>query len=56
MIKGRNQKERLQTWHNHFQCFFVCLRGSPPEIEEVDEPIIQILQPLEIKCGPFFWT
>ena len=48
MIKGRNQKERLQTWYNHFQG----LLGRPPEIEE-DEPITQVLPPLEIKYGPF---
>ena len=47
MIKGINQKERLQTWYNHFQG----LLGRPPEIE--DEPITQVLPPLEIKRGPF---
>ena len=46
---GRNQKERLHTWYNHFQC----LLGSPPEIEE-DEPITQVLPPLEIKIGAFY--
>ena len=48
MIKGKNQKERLQTWYNHFQG----LLGRPPEIEE-DEPITQVLTHLEIKRGPF---
>ena len=48
MIKGRNQKERLQTWYNHFQG----LLGRSPEIEE-DEPITQVLPPLEIKRGYF---
>ena len=43
-----NQKERLQTWYNHFQG----LLGWPPEIEE-DEPISQVLPPLEIQRGPF---
>ena len=51
MIKGRHQKEQLQTWYNHFQG----LLGRPPEIEE-DEPIrfepTQVLPPLEIKRGP----
>ena len=48
MIKGRNQKERLQTWYNRVQC----LLGRPPEIEE-DEPITQVLPPLQIKRRPF---
>ena len=48
MIKGRNQKERLQTWYNHFQG----LLGRPPEIEE-DELITQVLPPLEVKRGSF---
>ena len=37
MIKGRNQKERLQTWYNPLQG----LLGRPPEIDE-DEPITQV--------------
>ena len=48
MIKGRNQKERLQKWYNNFQG----LLCRPPEIEE-DKPITQVLPPLEIKRGPF---
>ena len=48
MIKGRNQKERLKIWYNHFQG----LLERPTKIEE-DEPIIQVLPPLEIKRGTF---
>ena len=48
MIKGRNQKERLQRWINHLEG----LLGRPPEIEE-DESITQVLPPLVIKRGPF---
>ena len=48
MIKGRNQKVRLQIWYNHFQG----LLGRQSEIEE-DEPITQVLPQLEIKRRPF---
>ena len=47
IIKGINQKERLQTWYTYFQGLL-----GRPEIEE-DEPITQVLLPLKIKRGPF---
>ena len=49
MIKGKNQKERLQTWYKHFQD----LLGKPPTNEDENETIIQVIQPLEIKRGAF---
>ena len=49
MIKGKNQKERLQTWYKHFQD----LLGKPPNIEDENETIIQVIQHLEIKRGAF---
>ena len=49
MIKGKNQKERLQTWYKHFHD----LLGKPPNIEDEYETIIQVIQHLEIKHGAF---
>ena len=49
MIKGKNQKERLQTWYKHFQD----LLGKPPNIKDENETIIQVIQHLQIKCGAF---
>ena len=49
MIKVKNQKERLQTWYKHFQD----LLGKPPNIEDENETIIQVIQHLEIKRGVF---
>ena len=49
MIKGKNQKERLQTWYKHFQD----LLGKPLNIEDENETIIQVIQHLEIKRGAF---
>ena len=44
MIKGKNQKERLQTWYKHFHD----LLGKSPNIEDENETIIQVIQYLEI--------
>ena len=49
MLKGKNQKERLQTWYKHFQD----LLGKPQNIEDENEMKIQVIQHLEIKCGAF---
>ena len=49
MIKGKNQKEQLQTWYKHFQD----LLGKPPNIEDENETIIQVIQYLEIKRRAF---
>ena len=49
MLKGKNQTERLQTWYKHFQD----LLGKPPNIEDENETIIQVIQHLEIKRGYF---
>ena len=49
MIKGKNQKERLKTWYKHFQD----LLGKPPNIEDENETIIQVIQHIEIKRGAF---
>ena len=49
MIKGKNQQERLQTWYKHFQD----LLGKPPNIEDDNETLIQVIQPLDIKRGAF---
>ena len=49
MIKGKNQKERLKTWYKYFQD----LLGKPPNIEDENETIIQVIQHLEIKRGAF---
>ena len=49
MIKGKNQKECLQTWYKHIQDLLV----KPPNIENENEMIIQVIQPLEIKRGSF---
>ena len=49
MIKGKNQKERLQTWYKHFQD----LLGKPPNIEDENETFIQVIQNLEIKRVSF---
>ena len=38
-IKGKNQKERLQTWYKYFQD----LLGKPPNIEDENETIIQVI-------------
>ena len=48
-IKGKNQKERLQTWYKHFQD----LLGKPQNIEDENETIIQVIQHLEITRGVF---
>ena len=47
MIKRKNQKERLQTWYKHFQD----LLEKPQNIEDENETIIQVIQPLDIKRG-----
>ena len=49
MIKGKNQKGRLQTWYKQFQD----LLGKPPNIEDENDTIIQVIQHLEIKRGAF---
>ena len=48
-IKGKSKEERVTNWYNHFKG----LLGSPPDIEDEDEVIGQVLQRLEIKCGLF---
>ena len=51
MIKGNNQKERLQNWYKHFQGLLCKL----PTIKIVDENemIIQVIPPLYINRGYF---
>ena len=49
MIKGKNQKEHLQTWYKHFQD----LLGKPPNIEDENEIIIQVIHSLNIKREAF---
>lgn len=48
-LEGDNQQERVANWYNHFQD----LLGSPPDINDEDEDIPQILDELNIKVGPF---
>ena len=49
MVKGKNQKERIQTWYKDFQD----LLGKPPNVEDENQTIIQVIKHLEIKRGAF---
>ena len=49
MIKGNNQKERLQTWYKYFQD----LLGKPLKSEDENEVIIQVILHIDMHYGDF---
>ena len=48
-MKGNTQEERVANSCIHFRN----LLGSPPDIEDEDEELAQILDELNISIGPF---
>ena len=48
-LKGNTQEERVKNWFEHFKN----LLGSPPDIENEEEEITQVLEDLDIRTGPF---
>ena len=48
-VEGSSPEERLITWFTHFKK----LLGNPPEVEDVDEEIPNILEDLDINDGLF---
>ena len=49
VLKGKCKEERIRNWHEHFSQ----LLGKPPEVDNVDQEIMPVLQDLQYLTGPF---
>ena len=48
-LKGNTQIERVKNWFDHVKN----LLGSPPDIDDEEKDITQVLEDLDIETGPF---